>query len=49
MPIKLQKMGNNLVTIGIEPTYASTAYGYIQFDESSDKKVLKCLSGKNIC
>jgi len=43
---KVAKEGNNLVTIGIEPTYASTAYGYIQFDESSDKKILNAFPVK---
>ncbi len=32
------KEGINLVTIGIKPHYPSTAYGYIQYDEASDKK-----------
>ena len=31
----LARKGENLVTIGIKPTYASTAYGYIQYDENS--------------
>ncbi|MFL2983645.1 MAG: mannose-1-phosphate guanylyltransferase [Candidatus Neomarinimicrobiota bacterium] len=30
------KKGDNLVTVGIKPTYASTAYGYIQYDENSE-------------
>lgn len=29
------KKGENLVTVGIKPKYASTAYGYIQYDENS--------------
>ena len=32
----LARKGENLVTIGIKPTYASTAYGYIQYDENSE-------------
>ena len=31
----LAKKGENLVTIGIRPTSPSTAYGYIQYDETS--------------
>ncbi len=33
----LAKKGENLVTIGIRPTSPSTAYGYIQYDETSDE------------
>lgn len=33
----LAKKGENLVTIGIKPTNPSTAYGYIQYDDSSDE------------
>lgn len=33
----LAKKGDNLVTIGINPTRPSTAYGYIQFDDTSDE------------
>jgi mannose-1-phosphate guanylyltransferase len=32
----LARKGDNLVTIGIKPTHASTAYGYIQYDENSE-------------
>jgi len=34
----IAKEAKSLVTIGIKPHYPSTAYGYIQFDELSDKK-----------
>jgi mannose-1-phosphate guanylyltransferase len=37
---KTAKEGENLVTIGIKPHYPSTAYGYIQYDEISDKKAM---------
>ena len=33
----LANKGENLVTIGIKPNYASTAYGYIQYDEKSEQ------------
>jgi|TARA_B100000029_G_scaffold492063_1_gene552915 mannose-1-phosphate guanylyltransferase len=33
----LAKKGDNLVTIGIRPTNPSTAYGYIQYDDTSDE------------
>ena len=33
----LAKKGENLVTIGIRPTSPSTAYGYIQYNETSDE------------
>ena len=33
----LARKGQNLVTIGIKPGYASTAYGYIQYDENSEE------------
>ena len=33
----LAKKGENLVTIGINPNYPSTAYGYIQYDEKSEE------------
>ena len=33
----LAKKGNNLVTIGIPPTSPSTAYGYIQYDDSDEE------------
>jgi mannose-1-phosphate guanylyltransferase len=33
----LARKGQNLVTIGIKPSYASTAYGYIQYDENSEE------------
>ena len=32
---KIAKKGDNIVTIGIKPTYPSTAYGYIQYDENN--------------
>ena len=31
---QLARRGENLITIGIKPSYASTAYGYIQFEEN---------------
>ena len=34
---RLAKQGKSLVTIGIKPTYPSTAYGYIQHDEITEK------------
>jgi len=33
----LAKKGDNLVTIGIPPTSPSTAYGYIQYDDSDEE------------
>ena len=33
----LANKGENLVTIGIKPNYASTAYGYIQYDEKGEQ------------
>ncbi|MDP6338732.1 MAG: sugar phosphate nucleotidyltransferase [Candidatus Marinimicrobia bacterium] len=33
--IQLANKNGSLVTIGIEPTYASTGYGYIQYDHNS--------------
>jgi mannose-1-phosphate guanylyltransferase len=36
-----QALENHLVTIGIEPTYAATGYGYIQTEESTPNK--RCL------
>ena len=33
----LARKGENLVTIGINPSHASTAYGYIQYDENSEE------------
>jgi mannose-1-phosphate guanylyltransferase len=33
----LARKGENLVTIGIKPSYASTAYGYVQYDENSEE------------
>ena len=32
----IARKDSNLVTIGIKPTFASTAYGYIQYDENSE-------------
>tara|TARA_Y100001970_G_scaffold99880_1_gene125581 strand:+ start:766 stop:1824 length:1059 start_codon:yes stop_codon:yes gene_type:complete len=32
----ISRKNNCLVTIGIKPTYPSTAYGYIQYDEKSE-------------
>ena len=32
----IARKDENLVTIGIKPTFASTAYGYIQYDENSE-------------
>ena len=43
---QIAKEGENLVTIGIKPNYPSTAYGYIQFDEKSDKKNLNAFPVK---
>lgn len=34
----LAKKDKNLVTIGIKPGHASTAYGYIQYDENSEER-----------
>ena len=34
---RIVKKQNNLVAIGIKPTYPSTAYGYIQYDPSNNK------------
>jgi mannose-1-phosphate guanylyltransferase len=34
---RLVKKKNNLVTIGIKPTYPSTAYGYIQYEPGDNK------------
>ena len=31
----LAKKGDNIVTIGLKPSYPSTAYGYIQYDENN--------------
>ena len=31
----LARRGENLITIGVKPTYPSTAYGYIQYDENT--------------
>ena len=31
----LAREGDNIVTIGIKPSYPSTAYGYIQYDENN--------------
>ena len=36
----IAKKDENLVTIGIQPTYPSTAYGYIQMDEVSSEEHL---------
>ena len=33
----LARKGENLVTLGIKPSHASTAYGYIQYDENSEE------------
>jgi len=33
----LARNNNSIVTIGVQPTHPSTAYGYIQFDDSSDE------------
>ena len=35
---RLAKNSDSIVTIGVQPTHASTAYGYIQFDEISEKE-----------
>ena len=43
---KTAKAGENLVTIGIKPYYPSTAYGYIQYDEVSDKKSMNAFPVK---
>jgi mannose-1-phosphate guanylyltransferase len=43
---KTAKEGENLVTIGIKPHYPSTAYGYIQYDEISDKKAMNAFPVK---
>ena len=32
---RIAKNGDNIVTIGIKPSYPSTAYGYIQYDENN--------------
>ena len=32
----IARKDSNLVTIGIKPTFASTAFGYIQYDENSE-------------
>ena len=37
---RLAKKSDNLVTIGIRPTSPSTAYGYIQYDDSDEKGYL---------
>ena len=37
---RVAKEDQSLVTIGIRPHYPSTAYGYIQYDELTDKKNL---------
>jgi len=37
---RLAKKGDNLVTIGIRPTSPSTAYGYIQYDDTDEKGYL---------
>ena len=42
----IAKEGENLVTIGIKPHYPSTAYGYIQYDEVSDKKAMNAFPVK---
>jgi len=34
---RLAKEKNAIVTIGVKPTFASTGYGYIQFEEISEK------------
>ncbi len=36
----IARNGDNLVTIGIKPDHPSIAYGYIQYDEKSDKDYL---------
>ena len=33
----LARNSDSIVTIGVQPTHPSTAYGYIQFDDSSEK------------
>jgi mannose-1-phosphate guanylyltransferase len=37
---RLAKKSDNLVTIGIRPTSPSTAYGYIQYDDTDEKGYL---------
>ena len=36
----IAKKNSGLITIGIDPTHASTEYGYIQFEQVKDKKDL---------
>ena len=36
----LAKKGEHLVTIGIKPSYPSTAYGYIQYDDKIDENYI---------
>lgn len=33
----LARNSDSIITIGVQPTHPSTAYGYIQFDDSSEK------------
>ncbi|KZL90189.1 mannose-1-phosphate guanylyltransferase [Clostridium magnum] len=35
--IELAEKGDNIVTIGITPSYAETGYGYINFEEETEK------------
>jgi len=37
--IKMAEQKNSLITIGIEPTYPATGYGYIQYDSSESNEV----------
>lgn len=48
--IKTVRDTDKLVTIGITPTYPSTGYGYINYEESADqvKKVLRFVEKPNI-
>ena len=36
----IARSGDNIVTIGIKPDHPSIAYGYVQYDEKSDKDYL---------
>ena len=42
----IARKGDNLVTVGIKPTFASTAYGYIQYDENSEIDHFDAYHGK---
>lgn len=37
--IEQSRKGDNLVTIGVEPTHPETGYGYIEYDESTASEV----------